>query len=395
MNGSEFLQDSAHEAPVVRLVDQMIHDAIAQSASDIHVEPTQSGLRVRFRIDGLLHDQRSIDQHHMHRMIARLKILARIDIAEKRISQDGKFQVTSEGKNIDLRVATFPCLYGQKVVIRILDRSAQMIDLDALGLSQEMRFLLGDMLSKPQGFLLVCGPTGSGKTTTLYGALASLNSADKHIITLEDPVEYHLKGITQGQVNTDAGFTFAGGMRALLRQDPDVVMVGEIRDRQTAQIAHEAALTGHLVLSTIHTNDAPSVIMRLMDMGIEPFLINASLTGVLAQRLARKICVSCRVAVPPTAEQELFFANLGLKADQIYHGAGCQHCYGRGYKGRIGIFQMLVMTNGLRALVVDNPVLESITAQARADGMQTLLHDGAKKVLSGQITYQELLRVVV
>ena len=252
-----------------------------------------------------------------------------------------------------------------------------------------------DLLSRPQGFLLVCGPTGAGKTTTLYAALAALNSAEKHIITLEDPVEYNLPGMTQGHVNPDAGFTFAKGMRSLLRQDPDIVMVGEIRDRETAQIALEASLTGHLVLSTIHTNDAPSVIMRLMDMGIEPFLINASLTGVLAQRLARKICLACRVMVEPSEEEAAHVTTDGIKVECLYKGIGCGSCKGRGYKGRVGIFELLVMTGNLRSLIVNSPIVDDIIAQARNDGSQPLLVDGARKVAQGIITLSELLRVAV
>lgn len=395
MNENEFIQEISHEAPVVRLVDTIIHNAIGLSASDIHLEPCCDGLRIRFRIDGILHDQESIDNQFVTRLISRLKILAQLDIAEKRIAQDGKFRVVAQGAEIDLRVSTFPCMHGEKVVIRILNRSVQAITIDSLGLAQEMQFVLQDLLSKPQGFMLVCGPTGSGKTTTLYAALSCLNNKEKNIITLEDPVEYNLKGITQSQVNPEVGFSFASGMRALLRQDPDVIMVGEIRDQQTAQIAHEAALTGHMVLSTIHTNNAVSVIMRLMDMGIEPFLINACLGAVLAQRLARKICLDCRIAVPATEQQHAILRGLGFTVEQLHKGTGCTKCHGLGYKGRIGIFELLVLTNGLRALIIDNPNGEALEAQARADGMRSLMIDGAQKVASGLITFEELMRVVV
>lgn len=381
------------EMPVVRLANSLLYAAIDQSASDIHIEPTANLGRIRFRIDGVLHDQQMIEAPFMNQLNARFKVLARIDIAEKRIPQDGKFRIAYEQKEIDLRVSTFPSLYGENLVVRILDRAAQTIQLDALGFDHEMKQTVQELLHRSQGFLLVCGPTGAGKTTTLYAALSALNSAEKHIITLEDPVEYNLAGVTQGHVNPDAGFTFATGMRSLLRQDPDIVMVGEIRDKETAQIALEASLTGHLVLSTIHTNDAPSVIMRLMDMGIEPFLINASLTGVLAQRLARKICLSCRVMVEPTAEEYQILQRINLPLAMLYKGAGCASCKGRGYKGRIGIFELLVMTSKLRSLIVHSPSLDAITEQTRADGLQPLIVDGGRKVAQGIITLAELLRV--
>ncbi len=381
------------EMPVVRLANSLLYAAIDQSASDIHIEPTANLGRIRFRIDGVLHDQQMIEAPFMNQLNARFKVLARIDIAEKRIPQDGKFRIAYEQKEIDLRVSTFPSLYGENLVVRILDRAAQTIQLDTLGFDHSMKQTVQELLQRSQGFLLVCGPTGAGKTTTLYAALAALNSAEKHIITLEDPVEYNLAGVTQGQVNPDAGFTFGTGMRSLLRQDPDIVMVGEIRDKETAQIALEASLTGHLVLSTIHTNDAPSVIMRLMDMGIEPFLINASLTGVLAQRLTRKICLSCRIMVEPTAEEYQMLQRIGLPLSMLYKGAGCASCKGRGYKGRIGIFELLVMTSKLRSLIVHSPSLDAITEQTRADGLQPLIIDGGRKVAQGIITLDELLRV--
>lgn len=395
MNQEGLFEASIIDAPIVRIVDDILNNAIHQHASDIHIEPIGQQLRIRLRIDGILHDQSQIvDLEVISRLVSRVKVLASIDIAQKRVPQDGKFRFKLPQKQIDLRVSTFPSLYGEKVVIRILDRSAQIIHMDSLGFSAEKLALFEQLLTRPQGFILVCGPTGSGKTTTLYSALSMLNSPDKHIITLEDPIEYSLDGVTQGQVHSAAGFTFAHGMRSLLRQDPDIVMVGEMRDKESARIALEAAMTGHLVLSTIHTNDAPSVVMRLMDMGIEPFLINASLTGVLAQRLARKICPQCKVAQPASDEQKRFFAAQGLTLHEVYQGVGCNGCYGRGYKGRIGIFELLTMTSALRSLIVRAPVFDDVLAQARSDGMQTLLLDGARKVIEGTITFQELLRVV-
>lgn len=388
--------DLYFEEPVVSFVDTLLQTAIAQSASDIHIEPSTMSIRIRFRIDGILHDyQAIIDDHLVSRMIARLKILARIDIAEKRVPQDGKFRFSTDKNSIDLRVSTFPTMYGEKVVIRILDRASQIIALDTLGFSKNTLERFQQLLHKPQGFILVCGPTGSGKTTTLYAALATLNVPEKNIITLEDPIEYDIKGITQGQVNPEMGFTFAKGMRALLRQDPDIVMVGEIRDKETAQIAHEAAMTGHLVLSTVHTNDSASVIMRLMDMGVEPYLINASLHGVLAQRLARKICQQCKIEMVPNEQETKFFDTLQVSVNTIYKGIGCNACFGLGYKGRIGIFELLTVTNSLRSLMVCQPIYEEILKQAQIDGMQTLLYDGAVKVSQGLISFEELMRVVV
>lgn len=305
------IQLEQNDAPVIRLVDDMVNRAIIHKASDIHLESTDKGLRVRFRIDGILYDQESIDQALMTHVISRLKVMANINIAQKRVPQDGKFNTMVGGQHIDLRVSTFPSMYGEKMVVRILDRTHNKIMLDALGMSDTMLENFKDLLARSNGFFLVTGPTGSGKTTTLYAALSTLSSPEKNVITLEDPVEYNLNGITQGQINPEAGFTFAKGIRSILRQDPDILMIGEIRDKETASIAIEAALTGHMVLSTLHANDAPSVIMRLMDMGIEPFLINAAITGVMAQRLARKICAHCRIAVTPD-EQEKNIASLRL-----------------------------------------------------------------------------------
>ncbi len=387
------------EASVIQLVDSLVHAAIERSASDIHVESTPHGARVRYRIDGVLYDQETIPPSKAAQLISRLKVLAHVDIAEKRIPQDGKFRVAvnqdADNHDVDLRVSTFPALHGEKVVIRILDRSKNMITLESLGFNDHMLGQFKHLVSRPSGFFLVTGPTGSGKTTTLYAALAQLNTPEKNIITLEDPVEYNLEGITQGQINQGAGFTFEKGIRAVLRQDPDIAMVGEIRDRETAQIAIEAALTGHAVFSTMHTNDAPGAIMRLMDMGIEPFLINAAVTGVLAQRLARKICDHCRVAAKPTAQEQKLLKRLGSSTDQLYTGTGCNHCFGLGYKGRVGIFELLVMTSDLRSLIVRHPIFDDIHRQAHKDGMLTLLDDGLQKVKDGALSLHELGRVIL
>jgi len=383
------------ESSVIQLVDKIVNSAIERGASDIHVEATPQGARVRYRIDGVLYDQGIIPSSLMVQVASRLKILSNINIAEKRIPQDGKFRTKFEGNDIDLRVSTFPSIHGEKVVVRILDRSKNMIDLESLGFEGSMFQNFKKLVSRPSGFFLVTGPTGSGKTTTLYAALSKLNTPEKNIITLEDPVEYNLDGITQGQIHPDAGFTFDKGIRAVLRQDPDVAMVGEIRDKETAQIAIEAALTGHSVFSTLHTNDAPGAIMRLMDMGVEPFLINASLTGVLAQRLARKICKECRVEYSPNDQEQKLLAKRGFPLETLYKGQGCDACFGLGYKGRVGIFELLNMTGDLRSLVVHRPVFDDIRAQARTDGMCSLFDDGIQKVKNGVISLEDLGRVVL
>ncbi len=379
----------------VQIVDNLVHTAIDQTASDIHLQPNKDALRVRFRLDGVLHDQEPIHKSIMLQIISRLKVLASMNIAEKRIPQDGKFHIDYKNKPIDLRVSTFPSLYGEKVVIRILDRTTHTMALDQLGLNNDMGALFTKLINRPSGFLLVTGPTGSGKTTTLYAALSVLNNAEKNIVTLEDPVEYNLDGITQGYINPGAGFTFERGIRSLLRQDPDILMVGEIRDKQTARIAIEAALTGHLVLSTLHTNDATSAIMRLMDRGGGPYLINASLTGVLAQRLVRKICATCKKQKNASPFEKELCAQLHINAKKLYHGVGCDTCKNRGYKGRVGIFELLHMTNKLRSLIISQPVFDDIYTRAHKDGMRTLKQDGAQKVEEGIITLEELNRVIV
>jgi type II secretory ATPase GspE/PulE/Tfp pilus assembly ATPase PilB-like protein len=380
---------------VVRLVDMLIDKAIIRDASDIHLEPTMNHLRVRFRIDGILYDQPSIEKSIMQQVISRLKVLAKMNIAEKRLPQDGKFSVVAHKAPIDLRLSTFPSLFGEKMVIRILDRGTHAMRLDQLGFMPAMLNKIKELTAKAHGFFLVTGPTGSGKTTTLYAVLSTLHAPEKNIVTLEDPVEYNLDGITQGPINPDAGFTFEKGIRSLLRQDPDILMVGEIRDRQTARTAIEAALTGHMVLSTLHTNDAPSAVMRLMDMGIESFLINAALTGVLAQRLARKICEGCKQPINRDASYNQLCTKLGIAHDvTLYHGNGCSQCDGLGYRGRTGIFELLVVSPALRSKMSTNPNFDAIYMQALDDGMITLLQDGIAKIKAGIISLEELARVV-
>lgn len=380
---------------IVHLVDSLIFKAIERKASDIHVELGDNQVRVRYRIDGVLYDQQPIATIISSQIVSRMKVLANLNIAEKRIPQDGKFSYGINGRSVDLRISTFPIVYGEKVVVRILDQEHNKIDVDQLGLSVQTLAQFYELITKSSGFILVTGPTGSGKTTTLYAALAEIVSPENNIVTLEDPIEYSLPGITQSQIFPEAGFTFEKGIRSLLRQDPDVIMVGEIRDQQTAHIAIEAALTGHLVLSTLHTNDAPSTITRLMDMGIEPFLINAAVTGVVAQRLARKLCCACRYETQPTFEEHAVFKRIGIQLDRVWKGKGCGDCFNLGYKGRTGIFELMVMTPAMRACVIKNPLSDTLYEQARVDGMRPLIADGIQKVKDGIISLHELVRVVL
>jgi len=392
------LKNSNHtvvdDESVVARVDALLKHAIEHRASDIHLEPTRDELRVRFRIDGILVDQQPFSASLTASIIARLKILANMDSAERRIPQDGKFHSMHAGNEVDIRVSTFPCLHGEKMVVRILDRMLQTINLDNLGFEPTMLDAFKRLMQRQSGFFLVTGPTGSGKTTTLYATLSLLHNSEKNIVTLEDPVEYSLRGITQAQINLPVGFTFEKGIRSLVRQDPDIIMVGEIRDKITARIAIEAALTGHLVLSTLHTTDAPSAIMRLMDMGIEPFLINAALSGVLAQRLARKLCADCRTKRPATAQEKKLLKQCGIDMNTVYEASGCASCDNLGYKGRVGIFELLEISPELRSLIINNPQFDEMYNQAVADGMKTLVKDGAHKVKEGIISLAEYARII-
>ncbi len=390
---------AAEDAPSVRLVEELITKAIACAASDIHCEPTDKELRIRYRIDGVLVEQTSIPAEIALQVISRIKVLANVDVAERRIPQDGKFSVQKKtgvkNSTIDLRVATFPTPYGEKIVVRILDHSHTLLDLDHIGLSLSMLNSIKKLLNQSNGFFLVTGPTGSGKTTTLYAALHAIKNNEKNIVTLEDPIEYSIDGITQGSINTEIGFTFGRGIRALLRQDPDIIMVGEIRDTETAQVAIQAALTGHLVLSTLHTNNAPGAIMRLLDMGIEHFLINAAVTGVLAQRLARKLCVNCRKEVPITDAQKSLITNYNLAITKLFESPGCASCNNLGFKGRTGIFELLLLNENLRSLISREPRFDELCAEAYKNGYRPLIHDGAEKVNAGIISLSELLRVAL
>lgn len=387
--------DAMDDHSIVARVDALLNDAIAHRASDIHLESNKEHLRVRFRIDGVLVDQNPFSNELSAAIIARLKILASLDSTERRIPQDGKFSFFHENNEIDIRISTFPCLYGEKIVVRILDRLLQTIVLESLGFEESMLKRFKHLLERQSGFFLVTGPTGSGKTTTLYAALSFLHNAERNIVTLEDPVEYSLSGITQAQINIPVGFTFEKGMRSLVRQDPDIIMVGEVRDKVTARIAIEAALTGHLVLSSLHTADAPSAIMRLMDMGIEPFLINASLSGVLAQRLVRTLCAECKRERSATLQEKKILKKYNIGGSTVYEAHGCASCDNLGYKGRIGIFEFLEISPALRALIIANGTLDEIYQQAHAEGMKTLQEDAAHKVAEGSISLAEFMRIIV
>ena len=383
----EHLRDMASEAPVIRTVNAMIAQAVEKRASDIHIEPFEKEFRIRFRVDGVLYSQDPPPREMKAAMISRLKLMAKLNIAERRLPQDGRIKIKSLGREVDLRVSTLPTLYGESVVMRLLDRSAgDFYDLKKLGFDQHMLGRMEHYTSMPHGIFLVTGPTGSGKSTTLYSALKRINKTDKKIITIEDPVEYQMDGINQIHVNPQIGLTFASGLRHIVRQDPDVIMVGEIRDRETADVAIRASLTGHFVFSTLHTNDAPSAISRLTDMGVENYLITSSLVGVLAQRLVRVICSHCRVEdgerMAPNGEAILCF-----------RGAGCDHCFGTGFQGRVGIFEMMEITDEMRRLIMANEDASVITAAARRNGMRNLREDGWLKVKQGVTTSQEVMRV--
>jgi len=392
----ERLRTMGEEAPIVRVVNQIISQAIRSSASDIHLEPHRREMKVRFRIDGMLHDIMSPPKAVQAALVSRVKILASMDIAERRLPQDGHIHLRVEGKEFDLRVSTLPTVLGEKVVIRILDQSSVRVSLNRIGMPADLLGAWEALVAKPYGMIVVTGPTGSGKTTTLYTSLTRINTPERNIVSVEDPVEYQIPRVNQVQVNIRAGLTFASGLRSILRQDPDVVLIGEIRDRETAEIAVQASMTGHLVLTTLHTNDAPGAVTRLRDMGIEPFLITSAVIGVLAQRLVRVICPHCKEAYSPPVDA---LRRLGLdpaeqKSVRLYRGRGCDHCRGTGYRGRLGAFELMVMNDKLRGLVINGASVDELRAAAQQDGMRTLRQDGVQKVLGGVTTIEELLRVV-
>jgi general secretion pathway protein E len=387
------IKDSASEAPVIRLVNLLITRAVEARASDIHIEPMNGELLVRYRIDGVLQEVESPPARLSGAIVSRVKIMAALNIAERRMAQDGRIRLAVRGKDIDFRVSTMPTIHGESVVMRILDRGSLKLDFEALGFDADITLAIRDLLGRPHGILLVTGPTGSGKTTTLYTGLLELNTRDKKILTIEDPVEYQLMGVNQVQVKPQIGLTFAGALRSFLRQDPDIMMVGEIRDLETAQVAVQAALTGHLILSTLHTNDAASAISRLLDMGIEDFLLTSTINGLVAQRLVRTLCPHCREhceALPGFAQKMGFPVTDGPVFH--YRAKGCTQCGGTGYFGRSSIVEVLAMSDAVRALVLAHADTGAIRRQAIADGMQTMHAHGMKKVLAGQTSVEEVLR---
>jgi len=385
------LMEVAEEPPIIKLVNILISEGVKDRVSDIHIEPEMEVLRVRYRIDGILHEVHSLPKKLQNAVISRIKILAEMDIAENRRPQDGKIRVKLENKDLDIRVSTFPTVHGENVVMRLLDRSSILLGLKDLGFTKENLEIFSRMILQPNGIILVTGPTGSGKTTTLYSALSTISSMEKNIITIEDPVEYELPLIRQTQVNPKADITFANGLRSILRQDPDVIMVGEIRDKETAEVAIQASLTGHLVFSTLHTNDAPSSLTRLIDMGLEPFLISSSLILVVAQRLVRQICPKCKEEYSPTPAA---LQNLGLDAKtRFFRGKGCPACKNSGFLGRIGIFEVLVLNETIRKMVEEKNSADAIKKKAIELGMKSLREDGLEKARLGLTTIEEILRV--
>ncbi|WCM28028.1 Flp pilus assembly complex ATPase component TadA [Sphingomonas sp. QA11] len=391
----ERLKDLVSDAPVIRAVNRLIARASDDRASDIHIEPSDDGLAIRFRVDGMLRDAGKLPVAMRAPLVSRIKVMAGLNIAERRLPQDGRLRISVRGNEIDLRVATAPSIHGESVVMRILDRSQLALDFTVLGFDVELAGRIREAIARPHGIVLVTGPTGSGKTTTLYAALAELNAPDRKLLTVEDPIEYRLPGVIQTQVNPAIGFTFGTALRSFLRQDPDVMMVGEIRDTETAQIAVQAALTGHMILSTLHTNTAAGAISRLLDMGVEPFLLGSVLTGVLAQRLVRRLCMECRVAYDPVGEAPDILRPLirAQNVDRLYHAGGCGRCGGSGYAGRVAILEFLRVDQQVSRLVLRRADLPDIVAAGEAGGMRSLAADGIAKAAAGLTTIEEVLRV--
>ena len=392
----EHLKDLASEAPVIRLVNLLITHALENRASDIHIEPFENRLIVRYRIDGVLNEVESPPRRLSAAVISRVKIMANLDIAERRLPQDGRIKLRIQGKEIDLRVSTVPTMHGESVVMRILDKAGVPLDFASLGFDGALLESFLEALRQPHGILLVTGPTGSGKTTTLYTALDRLNQPDVKILTVEDPVEYQMPGINQIQVKPQINLTFANALRSIVRQDPDVIMIGEIRDLETAEIAVQSALTGHLVLSTVHTNDAPSTVNRLLDMGVEDYLLTSTVVGILAQRLVRTLCTHCRkpyVALPEVVEQMGLRRFVPSGDVTLYHQVGCDHCSGTGYFGRMGIMEMLPMADELRSLVMRHANSAELRAAAVRGGMESMFENWLRKAISGSTTVEEVLRV--
>ncbi len=393
------LLDDTNDAPIIRLVNHIISQASKARASDIHIEPYQDSFKVRYRVDGILYDLLTPPKRIQAPLTSRIKVMSKLNIAEKRLPQDGRFDVKIGVQEIDVRVSTLPTSFGERVVLRLLNKSGSFLELSELGLIPERLAVLQKLVKTPNGIILMTGPTGSGKTTTLYAILSSINKPDINIITVEDPIEYRLQGISQLQVNAKIDLTFARGLRSIVRQDPDVILIGEIRDKETADIAVQSALTGHLVFSTLHTNDSASAITRLVDIGVEPFLISSSVVAVAAQRLVRVLCNECKTAYSPGQEA---LETLGISKDQIaekfpnplfYKAQGCEHCFNTGYKGRLGIFEIMVLNDSLKSLLLKTHDSNQIKLMALEHGMITLHQDGIHKVLNGITTMEEVLRV--
>jgi general secretion pathway protein E/type IV pilus assembly protein PilB len=389
------LTQAAEGASIVRFVNQILTEAIESRATDVHIEPFEETLRVRYRIDGVLQEASVAPEIKQFQaaIVSRLKILAKLDIAEKRIPQDGRIKIIIAGREIDVRVSVIPMLYGEAVVLRLLDRSSVLLGLDKLGMSERDLGIMRVILERPHGIILVTGPTGSGKTTSLYAALSQINDIQRKIITIEDPIEYQLHGVNQIQISRKAGLTFASGLRSILRHDPDVVLVGEIRDSETAEIAIQASLTGHLVFSTLHTNDAPSALTRLVDMGIEPYLVASSLEAVIAQRLVRVVCPECKEELSESEAMPLRRRFGDQLPALLYKAKGCRRCQGTGYRGRIGIFEMMMVTDEIRSLILENTSAPELRKIAAGQGMRSLRDDGFRQLHNGRTTVQEILRV--
>jgi len=390
------LLDDTSDAPVIKMVNLMLSQAVRDNASDIHIEPYQDIIKIRKRVDGILYDMYTPPKHVQSKLVSRIKIMAKLDIAEKRLPQDGRIEIRIADRNVDIRVSTLPTSFGERVVMRLLDKSNVLLSLTDLGMSEEDLKVFKELIKAPHGIILVTGPTGSGKTTTLYSALSILNQPDRNIITIEDPVEYQIRGISQVQVNPKIDLTFANGLRTIVRQDPDVILVGEIRDLETAEIAIQSALTGHLVFSTLHTNDAASAVTRLIDMGVESFLVSSSVNAIIAQRLVRKICNRCMEPFTPGRE---YLAQVGLTPEDLgdrplYRSTGCQECLQTGYQGRIGVFEVMVMNEDLKSYILMTSDSNQIRKRAiESGGMLTLRQDGLKKVMAGRTTMEEVYRV--
>ena len=389
------LLDLANEAPIIKLINLIISGAVKERASDIHLEPFEHSVRVRYRIDGVLYEKFTVPRAQQAALVSRVKIMANLNIAEHRLPQDGRIKIRLSGKEIDIRVSIIPIAHGERVVMRILEKGNFTFSLEELGMDERDHKTMDRLITSSHGIILVTGPTGSGKSTTLYAALQRVNSPDKNIITVEDPIEYLIPGIGQIQVRPKIGLTFSAGLRSILRQDPDIILVGEIRDTETAEMAVQASLTGHLVFATLHTNDSAGAITRLMNMGIEPFLVTSSTIAIQAQRLVRRICSNCKEGYEPDPES---LRDLGVNLDdprlkRLHHGTGCEKCASRGYFGRSGIFELLVMSGRIQEMVLQGADSNAIKREARREGMRTLREDGAEKMLRGETTAEEILRV--